>query len=294
MKGFSKLSSYIVGLVFLLSSFAKASDSGYFASVLLQYGSPYMQFLAPFIILTEAFLGLLLLFFPKTRLFSVFSLIFLFVVTVGYAYGIVFKGIEDCGCFGHLKFLSSSPIIVFARNAVLVVLLLISIKHNSNSSIENYKTWFIISIVVIIISFFAGFSYNITPIKKKSLPQLVDSGLQNFIETSPDSTYFVFLFSYKCPRCLNSIANLNTYEEDGIADKVYGLSTVSGGDEKFVETFNKNFSPNFTIINCSKELYKVTSDFPTSYLIKNNQIVMMMKGELPCSYVLKSSLDKKK
>ena len=73
MKGFSKLSSYIVGLVFLLSSFAKASDSGYFASVLLQYGSPYMQFLAPFIILTEAFLGLLLLFFPKTRLFSVFQ-----------------------------------------------------------------------------------------------------------------------------------------------------------------------------------------------------------------------------
>ena len=294
MKGFLKISSYIVGIVFLLSSFAKASDSGYFASILSQYGSPFMQFLAPIIILAEAFLGLLLLFFPKTRMFSIFSLIFLLVVIAGYAYGIVFKGIEDCGCFGHLKFLSSSPIIVFARNVVLVILLLISIKYNSNSSIENYKTWFIISIVLVIISFFAGFSYNVTPIKKKSLPQLVDSGLQRFIETSPDSTYFVFLFSYKCPRCLNSIANLNKYEEDGIADKVYGLSTVIDGDEKYVETFNKNFSHSFEIINCSKELFNVTSDFPTSYLIKNNQIVLMMKGELPCSYVLKSSLDKMK
>ena len=123
---------------------------------------------------------------------------------------------------------------------------------------------------------------------------MVDSGLQSFIETSPDSTYFFFLFSYRCPRCLNSIANLNEYEEDGIADKVYGLSIFSDDDEKYVETFNKNFSPNFEIINCSKELYKVTSDFPTSYLIKNNQIVLVMKGELPCSYVLKSSLDKKK
>jgi len=294
MKGFSKLSSYIVGLVFLLSSFAKASDSGYFASILLQYGSLYVQFLAPIIILTEAFLGLLLFFFPKTRMFSVFSLIFLFIVTAGYAYGVVFKGIEDCGCFGRLKFLSSSPIIVFARNAVLIVLLLISIKFNTNSSIENFKTWLIISIIIVTVSFFAGFSYNINPIKKKSLPQLSNSGLQRFIETSPDSTYFVFLFSYKCPRCLNSIANLNKYEEDGIADKVYGLSTVGDGDEKYVETFNKNFNLSFEIVNCSKELFNVTSDFPTSYLIKNNQIVMMMKGELPCSYVLKSSLDKKK
>lgn len=292
MKGFSKLSSYIVGFVFLVSAFAKASASGYFASILLQYGSLYMQFLAPIIILTEAFLGLLLFFFPKIRMFSVFSLIFLFVITVGYAYGVMFKGIEDCGCFGHLKFLSSSPIIVFARNVVLIILLLISIKYNSNSGIEGYKIWFIISIVIIIISFFAGYSYNITPIKKKSLPQLTDSGLQRFIKISPDSTYFVFLFSYKCPRCLNSIANLNKYEEDGIADKVYGLSTVNDGDEKYVETFNKSCSPNFEIINCPKELFKITSDFPTSYLIKNNQIILMMKGELPCSYVLKSSLDK--
>ena len=72
MKGFSKLSSYIVGLVFLLSSFAKASDSGYFASILLQYGSLYVQFLAPIIILTEAFLGLLLFFFPKKYLINQF------------------------------------------------------------------------------------------------------------------------------------------------------------------------------------------------------------------------------
>ena len=294
MTGFSKISSYIVGIVFLLSSFAKASDSGYFASILSQYGSPFMQFLAPIIILTEAFLGLLLFFFPKTRMISISSLTFLLVVTVGYAYGVIFKGIEDCGCFGHLKFLSSFPIIVFTRNAVLLVLLLLSIKYNDNSSIENYKTWLIISTVIIIVSFFAGFSYKIIPIKKKSLPQLVDSGLQRFIETSPDSTYFVFLFSYKCPRCLNSIANLNKYEEDSIADKVYGLSAVSDGDEKYVESFNKNFNPSFEIINCSKELFKVTSDFPTSYLIKNNQIVLVIKGELPCSYVLKSSLDKKK
>ena len=253
-----------------------------------------MQFLAPAIILTEAFLGLLLSFFPKTRIISLFSLIFLLIITVGYTYGLVFKGVEDCGCFGHLKFLSSYPIIVFVRNAILIVLLFISIKNSSNSSIENYKTWLIIVTVIIIISFFTGSSYRITPIKKKSLPQLVDSGLLNFIETSPDSTYFVFLFSYKCPRCLNSIENLNKYEGDGIVDKVYGISTVNDGEEKYVEEFNKNFSPNFEIINCSKDLYNVTSDFPTSFLIENNQIVFAMKGELPCSYVLKTTLDKKK
>lgn len=294
MKGFSKLSHLLVGFIFLISAFAKASDSGYFASILLQYGSPFMQLLAPIIILTEAFLGLLLLFFPKTRCISIVSLIFLLVITVGYAYGLVFKGLEDCGCFGRLKFLSSSPIIVFARNIVLIVLLLISIKNSSNSSIEGYKTWLIISTVIVIISFFTGSSYKVAPLKKKSLPQIADSGLQNFIKTSPDSTYFVFLFSYKCPRCLNSIENLNKYEEDGIADKVYALSTVSDGEERYVEEFTENFSHSFEIINCSKELYKFTTDFPTSYLIKNNQIVLAIKGELPCSYVLKTSLDKKK
>lgn len=294
MKSLSKLSSIIVGFVFVASSFAKASDSGYFANILLQYVSPYMQFLAPIIILAEALLGLLLFFFPKTRFISVLSLAFMLVITAGYTYGLIFKGITDCGCFGHIKFLSSSPALIFTRNVTLIALLLISIKHGSNSKIVNYQIWTIILTVIIIVSFFTGSSYKITPTKKKSLPLLEDSGLLNFIEISPDSTYFVFLFSYECPRCLNSIENLNKYEEDGIADKVYGLSVVQDGNNKYVEEFNRNFNHNFEIVNCSKELFNVTSEFPTSYLIKSNQIVMVIKGELPCSYVLRSSVDKKK
>jgi hypothetical protein len=91
------------------------------------------------------------------------------------------------------------------------------------------------------------------------------------------------VFSYTCPHCLNSIANLKEYESSGVVDKVIGLAW---GDSVVGNKFNERFNPNFSVENISMEkLSHLTTKFPTAYYIRNDSIVMEVSGELPCAYL---------
>jgi len=101
--------------------------------------------------------------------------------------------------------------------------------------------------------------------------------------TSQDSTYLVFVFTYICPHCLNSIENLKQYEPAGIVDKVIGIALENSVAEK---QFREVFKPEFQIKNYSSTiLFHLTNTFPQTYYIKNDSIILVLSGELPCSYV---------
>ena len=112
--------SLISGIVFLISGIAKAIDISVFSNVITQYGFENLQFISPIIIMTEVSVGLLLIFqvWQKWTAFSGAFLVTCF--TVVYAYGLIFKGIEDCGCFGKITTLNTSPIVTFLRNSILL------------------------------------------------------------------------------------------------------------------------------------------------------------------------------
>ena len=105
--------------MFLLSAFAKAWDAEAFADMLLLYGQPWFSIGAPLVICVEAVLGTALLLRVQPRYSALAADIFLISVSAVFAYGVVAKGIHDCGCFGALsRYYTSSPWMTFVRNAV--------------------------------------------------------------------------------------------------------------------------------------------------------------------------------
>jgi len=284
--------SLISGLVFLVSGTAKAIDISTFSNVIALYGFENLQFISPLIILVEVSLGLLLIFQVWQKWSAFFGVILVAGFTIIYAYGFVFKGIEDCGCFGEITMLNTSPVITFLRNVILLFLLLVVWRKGGNKNYLN--KWIILTTLIFmcLIAFMSGYTYQKvgkkTEFKRYVAQSIKNTVLKNFITISKDSTYLIFVFSYTCPHCLNSIANLKEYEQSGVVDKVIGLAL---GDSIIEKEFTEIFKPNFTIKNYSKELLHLTNSFPKAYYVKNDSIIIELSGELPCSFVFKKLIN---
>ena len=94
MKYLSYILTTLLGPVFLVSAFAKAWDADLFADLLLQYGWKGFSIAAPVIVFTEAVLGMLLLLRYRPRQSAWAAVIFLILVSLGYAYGDVIAVLE--------------------------------------------------------------------------------------------------------------------------------------------------------------------------------------------------------
>lgn len=281
----TEIYSFVSGLVFLISGMAKAVDISVFSNVIAQYGFESLQFISPLIILVEVMVGLLLVFQVWQRWSALAGAILVVCFSLIYTYGIAFRSIEDCGCFGKIEILNTSPVFTFVRNAVLLYLLITVWRKSENKS--NLNKWVAIAALffMCLTAFMSGYTYKKVGKKRELKPAqaIENTVLKDFVSTSKDTTYLVFAFSYTCPHCLNSIANLKEYERQGVVDKVIGLAL---GDSIMEQRFTEIFKPNFPIKNCSKELLRLTKDFPTAYYVRNGSIVMEFSGELPCAYLL--------
>lgn len=287
--------SLIVGIIFIISSFSKSLDSTSFAETINSYGIGNLWFLSPVIIIIEMFLGLSLLLKIQLKRISFVSLLFLIALTLTYLYGWLFNDITNCGCFGNINILNSSPAFILVRNVILIYLS-IDLYLSSEKEIFNIDT--IIKIcfatVICIVGFISGYTlekvgYNNK--KSKELPAIKETSLSSFINTSVDSTYLVFAFSYSCNHCLNSIENLKQYEKSGLVDKVIAFTV---NDDEKREKFVTNFEPNFEIRHLEKkDLIQLTRSFPRTFFIQKDTLQFTLSGELPSAYVLKDILDKR-
>jgi hypothetical protein len=289
MKKRIELYSLISGLIFLISGVAKAIDISVFSNTIAQYGFENLQFISPLIILAEVSVGLLLVFQVWQRWSALAGAVLVAGFTAVYAYGIVFKDVEDCGCFGKIAALNTSPVFTFVRNAALFYMLIAVWRKGENEVNINKRIAVSVLIIMCLVAFMSGYSYRKVGKKRvqKPVQAIENTVLKDFIVTSKDSTYLVFAFTYRCPHCLNSIANLKEYEPSGVVDEVVGLAL---GDSVMGKEFTENFRPNFSVKNYSKELLHLTNDFPTAYYIKNDSIMMEFSGELPCAYVFAETL----
>jgi uncharacterized membrane protein YphA (DoxX/SURF4 family) len=277
----------ISGLVFLLSGVAKAIDISVFQNTIGSYGLENLRFTAPLIALAEIVLGLSLVLQIWQKWSAFAGAVLVTCLTGVYIYGLR-HGVEDCGCFGKFTLQNSSPTFTFVRNTILVYLLA-AVWWRSETKLVLNKWNIMASLTFIAVAaFMAGFTYDTSgdkPTPAKAIA-MRDSKLREFVSTSCDSTYLVFAFSYTCPHCLNSIANLKEYESSGAVDRVIGLAM---GDSIAEKRFVEIFKPNFSVINYSDELLRLTNEFPTAYYIRNDSIVVQSSGEIPCTYIFNPS-----
>ena len=222
--------SLVSGLIFLISGVAKAIDISVFSNVIAQYGFGNLQFVSPLIVLAEVSIGLLLVFQVWQKHSALAGGLLVVGFTMIYAYGIIFRGVEDCGCFGKIAILNTSPVFTFLRNAVLLYLLIAVWRKGKNES--NLNKWIAVTALIFmcLVAFMSGYTFRYVgktkTLKEYQAKAIENTALKEFITTSKDSTYLVFAFTYSCPHCLNSIANLKEYEQSGVVDKVIGLALV--------------------------------------------------------------------
>ena len=86
MRYFSYITTTLLGLVFLVSAYAKAWDAEAFADMLLQYGPQWFSIGAPIIILIEAILGMALLLRINPKWNAICADAFLIVVSIIFSY----------------------------------------------------------------------------------------------------------------------------------------------------------------------------------------------------------------
>lgn len=277
MKYLSYISTTILGLMFLFSAFAKAWDAEAFADMLLQYGPQWFSIGAPIIIMAESVLGMALVLQIKTRWSAIFADCFLVIVSAIFAYGVLAKGIQDCGCFGVFsKLFTGKPWVTFVRNALFVAISIPAILDSNRKVRYVYPKVCLTIVVAAMACFVCGLSMRksyklpkISQVKPNNRSKVMEK-LNEIYSFNSDSTYVVYLFSFTCPHCQNSFANVQQFQQFNVADKVIGIAVE---DQEAQERFYRIYKPEIDIITIPKEqMEQITNQLPIGMSIRENSI----------------------
>jgi uncharacterized membrane protein YphA (DoxX/SURF4 family) len=283
------LSRIAVGLVLILSSFTKAGDVEAFVSLLQQYGFPGMTWAAAAIIVVEAAAGVCLLLNIYSRQASLFSIGMIVVFSMAFLYAYLFKGVTDCGCFGKIKILQLPVWGTFVRNTVLLLLLCVSWRLSDKTKLVVRKKYLVALGALLLVSFFAGYSFSHkNPARTHPLYQraVKETALPQLMRTSPDSTYLVVIFSYRCDGCWNYFDNVKRYNDTTVADRL--VVFAAGKDSSGV--FNDYFHPDFEIREVEeKTLTQLTQVAPTMLYVAGDTIRHVIQGSIPTLYLFKKN-----
>lgn len=277
MKSFSYISTIVLGLIFLFSAFAKAWDAEAFADMLLQYGPQWFSIGAPIIIMAESVLGMALVLQIKTRWSAIFADCFLIIVSAIFAYGVLAKGIQDCGCFGVFsKLFTGKPWVTFVRNALFVAISIPAILDSNRKVRYVYPKVCLTIVVAAMACFVCGLSMRksyklpkISQVRSNNRSKVMEK-LNEIYSFNSDSTYVVYLFSFTCPHCQNSFANVQQFQQFNVADKVIGIAVE---DQEAQERFYRIYKPEIDIITIPKEQMElITNQLPIGMSIRENSI----------------------
>ena len=277
MKSLSHISTTILGLMFLFSAFTKAWDAETFADMLLLYGPQWFSIGAPIIIMAESVLGMALVLQIKTRWSAIFADCFLVIVSAIFAYGVLAKGIQDCGCFGVFsKLFTGKPWVTFVRNALFVAISIPAILDSNRKVRYVYPKICLTLVVAAMACFVCGLSMRksyklpkISQVKPNNRSKVMEK-LNEIYSFNSDSTYVVYLFSFTCPHCQNSFANVQQFQQFNVADKVIGIAVE---DQEAQERFYRIYKPEIDIITIPKEqMEQITNQLPIGMSIRENSI----------------------
>jgi uncharacterized membrane protein YphA (DoxX/SURF4 family) len=280
--------SVVVGVFFIVSGAGKIVNSDGFASTLQSYGLSYFSYAAPLISVGEIVLGLLMLLLVNQKRYALYSLITLFVFTGAFAYAYFFRKVDECGCFGEIRFLNSSATVSFIRNGVLMICCLMVFIFSSKK-IQPTRAWkrVIIYTASILAMGLGGFTMSSplvtsTPFENQTIEK---TPLINYFKPNSDSTYLVVVFSYACSHCWDATENIKQYVEAKAVSRVLGIAF---GNSPKQALYYSCFNPNFQIATVPADsITKLTQSFPVAFFIKNNKIQRVMKGTISSPHTLK-------
>ena len=274
-----------LGAVFIFSGITKLLDVQSFVQMVSGY--PLFSFAAPLAMVIpplEILLGIGLILLMNSRLLGLITAGVLAFFTIIYLYGYLAVGISNCGCFGAIGFLDSSPTVVVIRNLTLIAASLFVWKTgtltylNKQMKLKQYSLY-MGAVVFLTLAFISSKNPLVTaaPVYQGMDVDITD--VVDFADLEEDKTYLLFVYSMTCPACWHSVDIVNEYKNSDIVDDVIGITI---GSRPQVEEFNDRFDLQFTTYMVNRGLFQqLATVTPTTFLVKNNVVVDELGYPIP-------------
>lgn len=286
------LLSLLLGGFFVVSGIGKLLDVEAFSWVMNGYGLGSVAWIAVFVPPAEVLLGLALAFGIRLRLYAALSLVLLLMFTAGFAVAYFGHGVQDCGCFGAITVLKTSPAISFARNGLLLLLaaVLWCVAPDEVLPLTRWQQGMMIVLAIVLFTA-SGVSYrkpllSVRPflgekISQTPLQSLLSAGR---LVSPQDSTMFVFIFGASCSHCWNMTANVKEFAASGVAGRVVA---IAGGDSTELARYQAAFRPNFPIVLVPAVTVEgLVSRLPTAFVVRGGAVEQVFEGEVPSPQTL--------
>lgn len=291
-----RIPATFVGVVFLLSGLGKIGNVVGFQRLIVDSGLGALHIVAPFIILTEILIGTLLVFHFHTKVFSLFAIILLVCFTLVFTYAWLLNGITDCGCFGKYIPITSTPLITYTRNGIMIILLILAYIYDNNiKPLDNWqrKTLYTIMFAA---TFVAGMSFKpmifINREHSFEKKHISETPLAQYSKTQSGYSELIMFFSYTCPHCINSLENYKAWSSTHSVSytTAYAVIDHHKTNTDSLRILHKNRFGDIEIKECNRDSVDFITVFPTSFLIKNDSIQAVIVGTLPSPYLLSDIL----
>lgn len=287
---FTRLAEITIGLLLLISGIGKADNAEGFGELISSYGLEWFSILSPVIIVGEIGLGLCILLRILPRLMSVCCMLMLLLFTGAYTYAYHYHGIVDCGCFGSLA--TSMPVWAFYLRNTLLLLLAVYV-FRAHQNFRTKWSWPTVCLLVTVMAaavFWTGHTWKPSSFYTNRFAsphpligiEVNDSPLSAYLHAASDSTYLVWVFSYSCSSCLNSIENIKQYQK-GVADRFMPLAVTSDSKGRI----GRLLAIPFKAPNVGEALSGFIEVLPTLLYIKGGHIEYVIEGSVPSVYFFK-------
>lgn len=285
---------WVLAVVFLLSGAGKMVNSAGFGELISSYGLEWFSMLSPVIILIEMLLGLLLLLHLWPRFAATATLALLMVFSIAFMYGHLVHGIEDCGCFGSLG--QKMPVwATYLRNIILMAFALYILMHEpkraATSLDKNRPSLFFLTVLMTIATFWTGYTWRPTTFFMNNFAQahpllgceINQSPIGRYVQVANDSTYIIWVFSYSCGGCINSMENIKQYQD--VADRFVPLAVTPDPDGRKRRLLQFPYDA----IYVGDELSGFIEILPTLLYVEDGKVKFVIEESVPSIYSFKSN-----
>lgn len=297
MKKIVLIVSIFIGAVLVVSGVGKALNVLAFQQLIHSYGFPYLDLLAPIIVLAELTLGALLILRHRVKSLSLVTGLLILVFTGVYTFGYTRQGITDCGCFGAAQLWKLPVWAVYTRNILLIILANFLYFNTSDESAKWSKSHRIaLGVFLGLGLFLTGMSFRpaaFLPQKPHPLvgQAVADTPFDKYV--ARDGSVWVLCYSYSCSHCLNTMENYLAMQRYNRVDAIQAIAVVS--TDQSSDSLRQHFSsmyPQVVGTEIARERLSQIELFPTSLLIEQDTIRQVWEGEMPNPYLIETNKTK--
>ncbi len=277
------LSTFIVGLVFLVTGVVKALSSGKFTEHIFEYQifpPQIIKAIAIIFIGIECALGTALILHEFPEWLVPGTAILLVLLSVITLWSTSTGRTEDCGCYGGLAIITPTQSILL--NLGYISLMGLAFYY----PVANHETlrWeWITALVLLALGIILAQQSQSEPLVNFSYLKIGKTWKKNWFNNSyqdiDKGSHFLVFLSSECPYCKQWVPLLNIMKANPNLPNVIGIMKLN---ESEIEEFKLKHLVHFPIVSMNKILLNnMVDEFPTAVLLKDGKIDNISSGEMP-------------